>query len=194
MPYIACESRAKFQTPIKQIVDLFKEPNDTLYVKGEYFGYFLNRLVRKYLQDPGHTANSFNSAQFIDTKRKTLINGADSLCAAISSTDLLKSAGELNYAITSVLWGILGEADGLPEAGYGMRAYLRGMIDRINSTIETVNGGNQRDASLMFRRHLIIRGVLGDVISETYRRNTSEYEDKKMTENKDIWQDGKLVI
>lgn len=194
MPYIPMEDRPKFQHAINQMIGIFKESNDNLNTKGEYFGYFVNRLVRRFLQDPNHTANAFNSANFVDTKRKTIANCADSMCAVITSPDVVASAGKLNYGITAVLWGFLGECEGLPEAGYGMRAYLRGMLDRINSTIETVNTGSKSDMTLAFRRHLVIRGVLGDVISETYRRTTTDYEEKKLEQNGDIWQDGKLVV
>ena len=194
MPYISTDDRAKFQNAINQMLAILKEPSDNLNIKGEYFGYFVNRLVRRFLQDPNHTANSFNSANFVDAKRKTIANCADSMCAVTSSPDVLASAGKLNYAITSVLWGFLGECEGVPEAGYGMRAYLRGMLDRINSTIETVNTGSKADMAVAFRRHLVIRGVLGDVVSETYRRNTTDYENKKLDQNGDIWQDGKLVL
>jgi hypothetical protein len=47
------------------------------------------------------------------------------------------------------------------------------------TNIETVNVGSQRDMAMAFRRHLIISGVLGDVVSETYRRLTTPYEQEQ---------------
>jgi hypothetical protein len=193
MPYIKLVDRPKFAAPINEVLGILKDQNDTLYIKGEYFGYFVNRLCKRFLADPDYTHNSFNSAFFNESKKKTLANSADSIAALINRADPIASAGELNYSVSAVLWGVLGSAEGFASASYGLRTYLRAMLERVRSTIETVNVGSQRDMTMAFRRHLVIRGVLGDVISETYRRDTVPYEELKLTENGDIWDGGKLV-
>lgn len=194
MPYIKLVDRTKFSVPIMDALNVLKDPNDTPYLKAEYFGFFVNRLVRRFLIDPDYTANSFNSYHFNEGKKKTLIQAADSLSAAINRADPIATAGELNYSITAVLWGFLGDAEGFVSVGYGMRTLMRGVIEKINQSIETVNSGSQKDMAMAFRRHLIIRGVLADIVTETYRLKTIPYEELKIAENGHVWKDGKLVL
>lgn len=194
MTYASPNERVKFANLITETLDVLRDPNDAPYLKGEFFGYFVNRVVRKFLIDPDYTGNSFNSYFFNEAKKKLLTHSADSISALVNRSDPIASAAELNYAITAILWGFLGDAAGCPAVGYGLRAYLRAVITKISQSIETVNSGSQRDMTMAFRRHLIIRGVLDDIVSETYRIKTIPYEDEKRRENGDIWKDGKLVL
>lgn len=194
MPYIKKLDREKFQIHITDVLGVLKDPNDSFYVKGEFFGYFVNRCVKRFLADPEYTKGSFNSAFFNEMKSKTLTNSADSIAAMINRSDPIAGAGELNYAISAVLWGFLGQAEGFQQIGYGIRAYLEGILDKIKLNIETVNNGSQKDATMAFRRHLVIRGVLNQIIAETYRRSTVEYEESKLAENGDVWSNGALNL
>ena len=146
-----------------------------------------------FLADPDYVKNSFNSAFFNQAKQKSLANAADSIAAMINRSDPIASAGELNYAISAIIWGFLGEAKGFPQIGYGIRAYLEGILDKIKISIESVNNGSQKDSTMAFRRHLIIRGVLNNIIQETYRLKTVVYEDAKISENGSLWINGELV-
>lgn len=194
MPYIKLSDRNKFSVSITEVVSILGDSNDTFYVKGEYFGYFVNRCVKRFLADPDYVQSSFNSAFFNQTKQKTLANAADSVAALINRADPIAGAGELNYAISAIMWGFLGEAKGFPQIGYGIRAYLEGILDKIRDSIQSINNGSQKDATMAFRRHLVIRGVLSHIMKETYRLKTVEYENIKMDENGDIWSDGVLVL
>ena len=71
-------------------------------------------------------------------------------------------------------------------------AAAAGGLEEVN--IETVNNGSQKDATMAFRRHLVIRGVLNQIIAETYRRSTVEYEESKLAENGDVWSNGALNL
>ena len=194
MPYIKQEDRKKFQSNILDVIEVLKDGNDNFYVKGEFFGYFVNRCVKRFLADPDYTQNTFNSAFFNVTKQKTLANSADSIAAMINRSDPIAGAGELNYALSAILCGLTGEADGMPDVGYGIRAYLEGILDKIRQNIESVNNGSQKDATMAFRRHLVIRGVLSHISLEIYRMKTSIYEDEKIKENGPIWSGlGKLI-
>ena len=195
MPYIKVNDRNKFSHSIAEALSILKDGNDNFYTKGEYFGYFVNRCVKRFMADAEYTNNSFNSAFFNESKKKSLANAADSIAAAINRADPIASAGELNYAISAVMWGFLGEADGFPQIGYGIRAYLEGILDKIKDTIDTAgNSGSQKDATMAFRRHLVIKGVLSHIMKETYRLKTVPYEDGKLKENGDVWVDGHLNI
>lgn len=193
MPYIKLADRARFQEPIQAVLDILKDTNDNAYVKGEYLGYFVHRVARRFLGTADYTSPSFNSTFFDAVKKKKLDNAADTISVALSRSDPMSAAGELNYSITAILWGFIGEAEGFNSANYGMRAYVTGIVQKIYSSLETVNHGNQKDATMAFRRHLVIRGVLHDVLLEMYRRVTSEYENVKLNENHDIWRLGKLL-
>jgi hypothetical protein len=164
MPYISLTERNKFQAPINEVLGVLRDANDPVYVKGEYFGFFVNRVAKRFLADPNYTHNSFNSAFFNESKKKTLCNAADSIAALINRSDPVHSAGELHYALSAVYVGFLGQAEGFQEATYGLKVYLRGIMEKVLSSVDTVNTGSQKDMSMAFRRHLVIRGVLADVV------------------------------
>lgn len=188
MPYILPAQREQFKQHITNVLSVIKDPADNLYLKGEHLGYFLNRLTRRFMRlNPEWMG--FNSHFFNATKKKTLESSADAIGMLMESGDPMNAAGELNYVMTAVLWGFMGKSEGFAEASYGMRAYLTGIVQRIHSGIESTNNGSQADMAMSFRRHLILRGVLQDVLSETYRRLTAPYEDVKMALNGDIWAD-----
>lgn len=194
MPYIKQEDRHKHSQFIESALGVLNDPNDNPYLKGEFFGYFINRLIRKFLGTPDYTAPAFNSSFFNESKRKALENAADSIAASLNRSDPMSAAGEMNYAISAVYWGFLGDSTAFALAGYGARAYMNGVIDKIMSQIETVAvSGNNKDATMAFRRQLVIRGVLDHVKNETYRRKTASYEQTKLAENNDIWNEGALI-
>lgn len=192
MPYIKQDDREKFTNSVKEVLGVLGDPNDNLYVKGEYFGFFATRFVKKFLSDPTYTNPAFNSSYFNLSKSKTLSNAADSMSAMINRTDPIAGAGELNYVLSVIYWGFLGESKDFSKASYGVRAYIDGMFDKICSSIETVNTGSQKDMTMAFRRHIVIRGVLRHVQAEGYRRLDVPYEDSKIAENGDIWVDGEI--
>jgi hypothetical protein len=195
MPYLKQDDREKYHGFIESALGVLNDPNDNPYLKGEFFGYFVNRLVRKFLGTPDYTSPAFNSTFFNESKRKSLENAADSIAAALNRTDPMSGAGEMNYAISAVYWGFLGDAAGFHTAQYGIRAYMNGVLDKIMSQIETVNvGGNNKDATMAFRRQLVIRGVLDHIKHETYNRKTSVYEQGKIDENGDVWETGTLKL
>lgn len=194
MPYIKQEDREKYNGFIESTLGVLNDPNDNPYLKGEFFGYFINRLVRKFLGTPDYTAPAFNSSFFNESKRKALENAADSIAASLNRSDPMSAAGDMNYSISAIYWGFLGDSDKFFRANYGTRAYLNGVLDKIMSQIETVSvSGNNKDATMAFRRQLVIRGVLDHVKHETYRRKTAIYEQEKIDENADIYTNGVLT-
>ena len=193
MPYIKLEERPKFKEHLKSVISILTSGNESDYVKGEYFGYFVNRLVRTYLNDQAGSDPSFNSHSFNESNKQVLQKSGDHLGALINRNDPMSSAGDLNYVISAVYWGILGASSEVETANYGTRAYLAGILDKICSSINSANRGSQRDVAMSFRRHLVVRGVIQHVLIEEFRRNTSLYENEKIKENGDIWKDGNLV-
>ena len=192
MPYISQNERLKFKDHIETIIGIIVEGAEALYIKGEYFGYFVHRFVKKFVGDPGYTGPAFNSTFFNPSKLKTLANSADSASALLNRADPLSAAVELNYVISTIYSGLLGEAECCLGTTYGLRVYLRGILEKTKVSIESNNSGSQSDATMAFRRHLIVRGVLDEVIDEMYRRHTSVCQDGKLNENGDLWVGGKL--
>ena len=196
MPYIKKDDRARFQPIIESVIGIMNEPSINPYMKGEFFGYFVNRLARKFVGSADYQSPAFNSTSFNETNKKTLDNAADSVAATVSK-EAMSAAGEMNYTISAIYWGFLGSALGFEAAKYGMRAYLNGILDKILAQMEVTNPtiGNQKDATMTFRRYLIIRGVLDHVKFETYRIKTAKYENEKIKENGVVWDvNGKLNL
>ncbi len=194
MPYIKPNDRNKFEAAITQVLPVLIDTVDPVYIRGEYFGYFVNRVCQRFLGVMETNIDSFNSAFFNADKKKTLTNCADKVAAALNRADPLTSAGELNYAISTTLWGFMGAAKGAQPANYGLRAYATGILDKILSTVQTTNTGSQKDMTMAFRRHLIIRGVLSGVLDEFYRCLMVPYERKKIEENGTLWNEGELLL
>jgi hypothetical protein len=197
MPYTKSESRKKFVEYVEELVRVVADQTKSFYVQGEYWGYFVNRLVKRYLRLPdveSEAATSFNARAFPEPVRKALNSYTDKMVPLIDSGDPINSAGDLNYAISSVLWGIAGDCQGLAATGYGQRAYLKGIVQKIEETVLPLYGTGNADSVMNFRRHIVVKGVLGDVLDEWYVRKMVPYEQKKMEENGDIWVDGKLFV
>lgn len=193
MPYIQTELRKRFNPHIRELVSLIVSGAEGLPVKGEYFGHFTNRLLKGYMCAQDIENNAFNANFFPAEKRRQLREVTDRLISQTNKGDPIEGAGDLNYIITAVLWGICGDAKDVPPARYGFRAFLKGVCHQVEDQIKDSKFTNmeRRDLMLCARRYSA-RGVLSDVIDETYRRKTSVYENEKMKEAGDIWQKGGL--
>lgn len=193
MPYIKLNDRPKFTKYILEAVDTIMNGPETPYVKGEYFGFWANRIAKEFVRDPGAKGSSFNSTTFNVAKAAKLQGCADKIAALIPSTDPIATSGDLNYVLSSVYWGILGDAQDIPAANYGFRTYLKGILGKIHDSIKSIGSGSQRDATMSFRRCIVAESVLDDVIVECYALKTRPYEDDKIIANDILWRAGKLV-
>ena len=195
LPYIKLENRINFAPHIVESVDAIMVGAETQYIKGEHFGYLVNRIVKEFIRDPRSKDNSFNSVNFNVAKLARLANCANKISALLPSTDPIAVAGDLNYAISAIYWGISGDAKDVLPASYGVRSYLKGILHKVHDTIETISNGSQRDATMSFRRCLVAKGVVSDIIDECYSVKTRVYEDEKISENQTIWSaDGNLLL
>lgn len=186
MPYTKKAERRKFFEGINDSVQLIMSGTDPVLVKGEYFGHWLDRVARKYMEEKTLYPR-WNCHLFSVAKRESLNKAADRIVSSLNLNDALSSAGDLNYAISSVYWGILGEAADVPQANYGFRVYTKGIIRRVLQSLGAVIPDIIHE-----RRFTILTGVLHDVILEGYRQQTVPYEDGKIVENGTLWIDGKL--
>jgi hypothetical protein len=194
MPYTKLESRGRFTNALYETARTIIQNSKSPYVQGEYFGFFVNRLVKRFQRVADietETVTAFGARNFPADVKKGLTVWADKIATLIGGTDPIQAAGDLNYNISAVLWGITGDMEGIPEAGYGYRAYLKGFIQKIRDMVQPLPG-NAGDAIMSYRRHLVVKAVLDDVLEEWYRVKTADYEERKKAENGDLWENGKL--
>jgi hypothetical protein len=196
MPYINLVDRQKFKPMIDQMMSVLGG-GESDWIKGEMFGHFVIRMAFGFMD---HVVNaSFNSNSFTSGNLKTINSVADKIAIELrAGNDPFGNAGNLNYVVSAIYWGVSGKATGFPEASYAMRAYLRGTIEHVICKIQSAyeKGGSATTGSpvMAFRRHLLICGVLSDVISESYHINTRPYEDMKRRMTGDLWNRGVLNI
>jgi len=196
MPYIKPEARERYQELIEEAVHAVMDGNESKLVKGEYFGFLVNRLMRGYMGSSDRNTPSFNSSLFNIPKQKKLLEITDKALIYLNQEEPLESAGELNYVISAIFWGIQGEAEGIEKANYGFRAYVRGVLENVRNMLATspfTTTGEQKDRLKAGRRYVVALGVINDVITEGYRSVTAAYENDKRGTNGDIWVLGKLL-
>lgn len=189
MPYIKQADRPIYYPVIEQVlhsVTKYEDPFDQV----DYIGYFLFGVsVGFYWSDTEGfswsdiaTCNVFsNTCQ--DEETRTIMNQQITSALGYFNKDLRVRSGELNYLSSAIIWGYLGDCEDFKSAKYATRAYMRGALLRIIDFIEQYTpSGKDR-----CRSHTLLRGVLGDIMEELYRRRTGEYEDIKIKESGDIW-------
>ena len=184
MPYIIQENRQKYKSQIQQVVDFLNLVEDDI-ERAEYFYMFVDAIRVFYLQsselndtsDREEVGSDYSMKDELDSNKLSFLMAAarDFVSKVNTQSLLLKKAGEFNYIISSVNWGIL------EGAGYGLRSFVSSLICRIF-----------RDIPDDTREEIMFSGMLDDVCAEVYRRKTAIYEDEKIAENGDIWTDGKL--
>jgi len=192
MPYIKPQDRQYSELIETTVLTIVRNSMPPM-VRAEYFGYWVARLCEHYMNAQPMT-NLFNSTGFNSGHKKQLEDLATKIASAIGQDQPIMTAGNLNYVISSVWWGICGDHTEADQAGYGFRCVTRGMLEQFLSTLNSTkfNASGSPDAQHL-RRAVTVRGVLNDVISECYRRKTTPYEETKIEENGDIWNEGKLV-
>lgn len=175
MPYITQEARTPYRILIENTVKIICEEKDL--TRAELAGFFVQRIVSGFLDHEFElNLKSFQDPDRLENLLK-LANGFSE--QVLKNSDLFSQAGELNYLVSTVLYGILGDSlySGGP-ARYGFRVYLKGILQRIS---------DQLDKSSSLRREIICQGVISDVVDEMYRRKTAIYENQKMRETGDLW-------
>lgn len=174
MPYIKPASRTKFESVIKDVTNLVTSANVPQTSKAEYFGYFVHLLSRRYIQttDSGFQG-VFNNYLFPDATRKQIAEISNKIATLIGGGDPVEAAADLNYVITAIFWNLI------EGSSYGFRTYLSGSIRHSLDllTKSALQHADQKDRVMSSRRYVVTLGVLNDVLDETYRRKTTEFEE-----------------
>lgn len=196
MPYIKQIDRPGFNPIIMEAIEVLSNEVTSDLVKGEYLGYCLLRLSRRFINSTSFADPCFNSHTFAEPTKKRLHEIADKAAGRLNGNNPLENAGNFNYLVSAILWGIHGEKEGLPKIGYSMRCYLRSIVAQVRDRLDTSKFSNidgPKDHIMNSRKLSIAFGVLNDVVDEVYRRQDVPYEDGKITENGDVWVEGKLL-
>lgn len=161
MNYVSEDALKRLQPLVNEIIPVIIDGNDTKFVKGEYFGFFVNRLIKGYLLTLDKEAQSFNSSVFNPIKLPKLKLTIDKLLSVINKDDPLASAGELRWAIETVT-----EAVNAIDSTYGFKAYLLGAIEQVRNDMEKASFSNteQKNRLMNFRRYCVTLGVINDVL------------------------------
>lgn len=181
MPYIKKKNRHDYLSVVEGV--LGKIPLADPMLQAEYVGYFIAGLVRAFDAPEDVYSRASNPFYAFCEDEEPIAQIESEIAVAIEllhSKSLQDRAGDLNYLISAVVWGFLGDSKLFEQARYYTRAYMHGILLRIRDEIDNFSG-------TMGRSRILLRGVFEDVIIETYRRKTSAYEDYKMNENGDIW-------
>lgn len=153
----------KFDEPINELIHEISQGNESVYIKGEFYGYSVNRIVRSYLQTDDVNASSFNSFNFPEPKKKKLTQITDRLSSYLHRGDPISSAKDLRYVLQKLFY------DTRDQIGidYNATPFLRGMMVFIRDNIKNVNMmvSSDRDRAINLRRFMVTLGVLEEAIA-----------------------------
>ena len=138
MPYIKSEDRQKYFPIIDNVLRSIPKTNP--FEEAEYVGYFLYGVVRGFYAGGGYIADKSGEHVNIfshqckehDIKKnlnKQVFLALESI--ADRTRELSDRGGEVNFLMSSVIWGYLGASGLFPSARYATRAYMRGILLRI---------------------------------------------------------------
>ena len=188
MPYIKKQNRDQYRSIVEKVLQLI--PDDDQLEQAEYVGYFIVKVAQHLSpSDCQYFQNPFEIICTNEAIKKILSEQSQHLI------DLPHLPGDVNYVLSMVIWGFLGDYPNFEQANYTTRSYMHGIILRIEDLLNEVPRHLESASSTMLlsvraahlRSYMMLRGVIGDVKMELYRRKTSIFEDKKIVENGDIY-------
>ena len=184
MPYIKKQDRYPYFSVIDGVLRGIPPSNNPL-EQAEYLGYFLSGVVENFYKKGRYAAvgNLFAVYCKDDEAKATLDEQIKNTYDTLGCKDIMSRGGELNYVMSAVIWGFLGDSTHFETAKYAVRSYMRGILLRIKDHAERYQPYGEEEC----RFYIMLRGVLGDVMDELYRRKTSRYENAKISENGDVW-------
>lgn len=179
MPYIKKEDRDVFTPHLIEAIKLIlkeKSPAKKAEMLG-WWSYYLTHLLVSTEVSTKKDPDQIKELKVYADRVFENMTSSFSFAGNIPEEKLFSLSGNLNYCLSYVIWGVLGDYPESPVASYGMRCYASQQIRQVTDS-----------ASLKTNHRLfvLVKGVLFDVLEELYRRKTSTYEDKKLIENGDL--------
>jgi len=154
-------STEKYDTNILELVQVIQSSNVSQTNKGEFFGYFLDRLIHRYVQTQPGRSDQFNANLFPAGTRKSLELLADRLATQVGSADPVEAATDLRHVIVGVLEYL--SADQSDGTILFLKGCLHKVISKIDANLDTSLGGDPKDRVTASRRRVVALGVLADI-------------------------------
>jgi len=179
MPYIKKEDRDVFAPHLTEAIKLILKENSPA-KKAEMLGWWSYYLTHLLISTEVSTKKDPDQIKELKVHADRVfenLTSSFSFVGNIAEEKLFSLAGNLNYCLSYVIWGVLGDYPGSLSASYGMRCYTSQQIRQITDSTSLKTN---------HRLFVLVKGVLFDVLEELYRRKTSAYEDQKILENGDL--------
>jgi hypothetical protein len=174
MPYIKKEDRPQYVPMIENMVSLICSEKDK-HRQLDCLSFFIDHLMARL--DRGYT--TFNGDYIDVDKKHSIVKCIDHVREVLEQEhDMFAQAGNLNYVLSGIIWGVLGDSLHAEPAKYGFRTFVKGILWTVYEHINPV---------VSEKLTTMLKGVFTDIIDEMYRRKTSPYEDEKIIQNGDVW-------
>lgn len=178
MPYIAKVDRPKYELLVTAVMDSIYQMGITPIVQAERLAYFTDALIQS-LRMISNPQLKFDFHFSVGSGSEAKFREQATALARILPIQIENRAGELNYVLSTISWGLTGLAPDVPSARYCGRSFIKGALWRaLLSNLNTLDGAE----------YIFYAGVITDVIDEMYRRRTEPFEDTKIKENGDLWE------
>jgi hypothetical protein len=161
------EVAKKYASLVEELASNIATGPETIYVKGEYFGYFLNKLVKGYAAALDASLSSFNSPLFNEAKKKSITLLTDKLQVFVNTGDPMQSAADLHYVVTEVYRQVVGHLD--TQVTVPVALYFLGSVEVVKNNLRDSKFDNPSSMALKattLRRYSLAVGVLSALTAE----------------------------
>ncbi len=154
----------KYDPTILELVELITSASVSQMGKAEFFGYTLDHLIHHYVQIQEGRSDRFNADLFPRGTKNSLDALAHRLAALIGPENPLEAASDLHYVIRRLLESMLA----MPDAGEGLRLFLKGSLHKImdimQADLDITLRAEPQQRVMASRRRVVALGVLSDAL------------------------------
>ena len=176
MPYIKSEDRSKYDVVIQGVMALIPL-NESAMVQAVKVACFADYLIQA-LKRVGNPSWPYVHHYSTRTGTEVKFREYAEELARILPGNPESRAGDLNYSLSLLTWGLCGDDPSRTQARYCMRSFIKGALWR--ALLVNTNDFNGEE-------YIFFTGVFTDVIDEMYRRKTIPFETEKMLANGDLY-------
>jgi hypothetical protein len=159
------ETMAKFDALIGDMPKTVGTGTEAAYQKVEEYGYFVHRVVRRFMQAVDYTAPAYNSTQFNDPKRQLLVQVSDKVANSLIGASPADVSEELTYVLYQVALGIFQSGN----FATSWKAMFTGILENVKLSAGTAKYEKPSDQKSIFmntRRYYVTLGALTSVINK----------------------------
>jgi hypothetical protein len=152
----------RYDVLILELSQIVNSSNVSCATKGEFFGYFLDHLIHRYIQIQEGRGDQFNANLFPAGTRKSLDLMVQRLSSLVGTSDPVEVSTDLRHIIAKVLDGIAGTTP-------GMSLFLKGCVcktlTKVQAALDTSLGLDPKDRVMASRRRIIALGILAELLN-----------------------------